>query len=143
MSWLPPKNGIVYDPGSQFVEIRKLKEIRTGLFKRPPYLRLLVIDIRAAVLDDYIEYDIASSNSPRGFVDIFIELPESESVGGSSGDIIDEKLFVGRIDLGKLGVKGQLHRRWKRMKMEIVYVTKPAHWGKAGSLREDCPIRSN
>ncbi len=76
--------------------------------------------------DEYYQLDIVPNS--QGSLDVFIDWPSTLNASASStGDPTGNKIFVGRLDLEKLGVRGQLSRRWKRIK--TVYVTKPERWG--------------
>ncbi len=54
--------------------------------------------------DEYYQLDIAPNS--QGFLDVFIDWPSTQDASASStGDPTGKKIFVGRIDLDKLGVR--------------------------------------
>jgi len=100
------KRGIVYDLYSQSVEIKTIKDINSGCGE------FSTIPIKKA---------------HPNFVDIFVDWAEGEKSAEATSGGPGRSLFVGRLDLRKLGVKRQIYRRLGGA--DTVYVVKQTSQG--------------
>jgi hypothetical protein len=118
-SWPSWERGIVYNPDKQSLRIRRIKKIEKGT-AHPDSTGMMPLTLN---LDPDTEYMICPLPTHPNFVNVFLNSndPKDCEVTATDGEN-DGHIFIGRLNLERLGIRDQFSRFCGQLK--TLYIVK-------------------